>query len=383
MRFSKYKKSSLALAVALLAFTTSSCEKLGDSKKNKAVASNSEVSKSTLASNDISSKNAKHTIKVVFLGNTDDEDYDGSLVFKDFVESRSNGEVAVKIFPGGQLCGKTEECIQALQTGVIEVFMTTLGGFSNFFPEIQVLDLPYMFDNDREVEQVYAGPFVNELREAIIKKTGVRLMTITNTGGWRNIANTKKQIRTPSDMKGLKLRTINSEVQIELVKSLGANPTPISWPELYTSLATGVVDGSKNGITDIVGMKFHEHIKHITLDGHAYMSAMWVMNNKAFEKLSYDHKRIVVDGFENLRNVTTALPKRRQIEAYEEFKQAGGKIYVPTPEEKAQFVKAAEPIYDWYSKKFGRKWLDKLQAAIKQARKDLEIAYQFKEKNRM
>jgi len=362
------------------ALTISSCEKIGQNRKS--------VSKSdkTAVNDDSSLKSAqptvepKHTIKVVFLGNTDDEDYDGSLVFKDFVESRSNGEIAVKIFPGGQLCGKTEECLQALQTGVIEVFMTTLGGFSNFFPEIQVLDLPYMFDNDREVERVYSGPFVGELRDAILAKTGMRLMTITNTGGWRNIANTKRQIKTPKDLKGLKLRTINSQVQIELVKSLGANPTPISWPELYTSLATGVVDGSKNGITDIVGMKFHEHIKHITLDGHAYMSAMWIMNEKSFGGLSVNLKKIVEDGFENLRNVTTALPKRRQIEAYKEFRQNGGQIYVPNPEEKQEFVRAAKPIYDWYAKKYGDKWLLKLQRAISDARKDLELSYSFTKK---
>ena len=318
---------------------------------------------------------AKHTIKVIFLGNTEDEDYDGSMVFKDFCESRSNGAIEVQIYPGGQLCGNARECLEALQAGVIEVYMTTLGGFGNLFPAIQVLDLPYMFDDDRVVETVFAGPFLGELRQAIIGRTGLRLMTVTNTGGWRNIANTKKQIRTPADLKGLKLRTINSGVQIELVKLLGANPTPIAWPELYTSLATGVVDGSKNGITDIVGMKFHEHIKHITLDGHAYMAALWLMNNDFFMSLPKDMRKVVADGFDNLRGVTTAFPKRRQIEAYEDFKKAGGKIYVPTAAEKAQFVEAAKPLKDWYVKKYGKEWLNKLEAAIQQAKADLEKLY--------
>lgn len=87
--------------------------------------------------------------------------------------------------------------------------------------------------------------------------------------GWRNIANIKKQIRTPNDVNGLKVWTIKADVQIELVEAIGGNPTPTSLLEVYTSLATGVVDGTKNGITDIVKMKFHEHLKHITLDGHA------------------------------------------------------------------------------------------------------------------
>lgn len=319
---------------------------------------------------------ADHTVKVVFLGNTNDEDYDGSLVFKDFCESRSNGAIEVQVFPGGQLCGNPRECLEAMQAGIIEVFITTLGGFGNLVPEVQVLDLPYMFADDRVVEEVFRGPLVDDLRREILNRTGLRLMVITNTGGWRNIANTKREIRTPKDMSGLKLRTINSEVQIKLVKELGASPTPIAWPELYTSLATGVVDGSKNGITDIVGMKFHEHVKFITLDGHAYMAAMWLMNNDAFMGMPKNLRKIVADGFDNLKNVTTAFPKRRQIEAYEAFKKAGGKIYVPTPEEKQQFVSAAKPLKEWYVKKFGPKWLEKVENAIKDAQVYLDKVYE-------
>lgn len=319
---------------------------------------------------------ADATLKIVFLGNTEDEDYDGSLVFKDFVEAQSNGAIAVEIYPGGQLCGNPRECLEALQAGVIEIHMTTIGGFGNLFPEIQVLDLPYLLVDDRVAEKVFEGPFKDQLRVGVLERTGnIRLMTVTNTGGWRNIANTKKQVKTPGDIKGLKLRTINSELQIELVKLLGGSPTPIPWPELYTSLATGVVDGSKNGITDIVGMKFHEHVKHITLDGHAYMAALWWMNNEAFMGLSERHRQIVHDGFAHLRNVTLAFPKRRQIEAYEEFKKAGGTVYVPSPEEKAQFVEAAAPLKGWYKDKFGTEWLDKFETAIAAAKADLAEEY--------
>lgn len=315
-------------------------------------------------------------IKVVFLGNTEDEDYDGSLVFKDFVEAQSNGAIEVEIYPGGQLCTKPTECLEALQAGVIEVHMTTIGGFGNLFPEIQVLDLPYLLSDDRVAEEVFSGPFKGQLRDGVLERTGnIRLMVVTNTGGWRNIANTKRQVKTPADVQGLKLRTINSELQIELVKLLGGAPTPISWPELYTSLATGVVDGSKNGITDIVGMKFHEHVKHITLDGHAYMAALWWMNNDSFLALSPEHRRIVNDGFAHLRNVTTAFPKRRQIAAYEDFKKAGGTIYVPSPAEKEQFVKAAAPLKKWYSDKFGNAWLDKYEKAIADAKAKLAEEY--------
>jgi TRAP-type transport system periplasmic protein len=306
-------------------------------------------------------------LKIVFLANTDDEDYDGSLVFKDYVEAVSNGEVTVEIYPGGQLCGNPDECLEALQGGIIEIFITTFGGFGNIVPEAQVMDMPYIFPNDRVAECALSNEsdFFRLIRDRTLDQTGnMRLMTISNTGGWRNFATTRKQIRTPADVSGLKIRTIGSEVQQELVRSMGGAPTSIAWPEVYTSLATGIVEGTKNGITDIVGMKFHEHLKYMTLDGHAYMGAMWMMNNDALMALTPEQRKIVDDGFDALRWTAVVMPKRRQIEAYQAFNDAGGEIYVPTPEEKAQFVEISAPIYDWYTETYGSEWLDVLKGSI-------------------
>ena len=310
-----------------------------------------------------------HTLKIVFLANQDDEDYDGSLVFKDYVEAVSNGEIAVEIYPGGQLCGNPDECLEALQAGIIEVFITTFGGFGNILPEAQVMDLPYMFANDRVAECVLNNDsaFFELIRDRTLEQTGnMRLMTISNTGGWRNFATTTTQIKTPADVEGLKIRTIGSEVQQELVRSMGGAPTSIAWPEVYTSLATGIVEGTKNGITDIVGMKFHEHLNYMTLDGHAYMGAMWMMNNDALMAMTPEQRKIVDDGFNALRWTAIVMPKRRQIEAYEAFTEAGGEIYVPTAEEKAQFIEVSAPVYDMYTETHGTEWLDVLKGSIEE-----------------
>jgi TRAP-type transport system periplasmic protein len=310
---------------------------------------------------------ADYTVKAVFLANTDDEDYDGLLVFKDFVEAQSNGAIEVEIYPGGQLCGNPRECLEALQGGIIEVFLTTFGGFGNLVPETQVMDLPYIFPSDRVAECALANDtdFFKKVRDATLEQTGnMRLMTIGNTGGWRNFATVGKQIKSPADVEGLKIRTISSELQQQMVSAMGGSPTPVAWPEVYTSLATGVIDGTKNGITDIVGMKFQEHLKYITLDGHAYMGALWMMNNDFYDSLDDNLKQIVNDGFDALRWTTIVMPKRRQIEAYDAFKKAGGEIYVPSAEEKAQFVEAAQPVWTWYKDTYGDEWLDSLQASI-------------------
>ena len=108
-----------------------------------------------------------------------------------------------------------------------------------------------------------------------------------------------------------------------------------------------------------------------------------MMNQKVFDSYSPEYKKIIVDGFENLRGVTTAIPKRKQISAFIDFKEAGGTVYVPSPSEKKLFVEAAAPIYSWYEKKYGKKWLVMLRAAVKEARAQLDVAYDFeKEANK-
>ncbi|WP_224404743.1 TRAP transporter substrate-binding protein DctP [Afifella sp. IM 167] len=311
------------------------------------------------------SAHAEKTMRIALLSGEDDEDYDGAMVLKEYVESRTNGDISVEIFPGGQFCGSYRECLEAVQNGTLQGAISTIGGFGNLFPQAQVMDLPYMFRNDRVAECVFDGPFTNELRDAVLKDVGgLRLMAIGNTGGWRNFATTSAVIKSPEDVKGLKIRTIPAEIQQEMVREMGGNPTAIAWPEVYTSLATGVVEGTKNGITDIINMNFQDYLKHITLDGHAYMGALWWVSEDFWEGLSDPEKRIVYDGFQHLKTITRAFPMRQQIAAYQAFRDAGGDIYVPTPEEKEAFRKATAPMKDWFTKQYGDEWLTKLQGAI-------------------
>ena len=283
--------------------------------------------------------------------NENDEDYDGLIVFKNYVENASNGTMGVELFIGTQLCATGQECLQGVADGTIDIYISTSGGAAGIFPYIQVLDLPYLMSDDRVAEEVLSGDFVRFLRAKALADSDnkIRLMTIGNTGGWRNYANTKGRVTAPAELAGLKMRTVPADLPQELARTLGAAPTPIPWPELFTSLQTGVVEGTANGITDIMSMKFPDAgLKYITLDGHSYMGAFWWMSNDRYMSLTDAQKRIVLDGFAALQQATFASPKRKEIAAYEAFKAAGGDIYVPTPEEKAAFAAAVAPVYDWF-----------------------------------
>jgi TRAP-type C4-dicarboxylate transport system substrate-binding protein len=327
-----------------------------------------------MASGAITAASAQqYTLRATANSNENDEDYDGLVVFKNYVEAASNGAIAVELFIGTQLCSNGAECLQGVSDGSIDINISTSGGAAGIFPYVQVLDLPYLMSDDRIAEYVLTSTdFTRTMRDMALEDSGgtIRLMTIGNTGGWRNFATTVRRIEEPSDMEGLKIRTVVADLPQELVRALGASPTPIPWPELFTSFQTGVVEGSKNGITDIMGMKFPDAgLQYVTLDGHAYMGALWWMNNETFMSMPEDLRRVVVDGFYALQQATFASPKRKSNAAYEEFVAGGGDLYVPTPDQKAAFRDAATPVFTWFEGNVegGEAILGALRSAVEEA----------------
>ncbi|MBB4210436.1 tripartite ATP-independent transporter DctP family solute receptor [Rhodothalassium salexigens DSM 2132] len=310
-------------------------------------------------------QSAAHTLRIGFLASPDDEDYDGALVFKHYVERKSAGRIAVEIFPSGQFCGNGRECIEGLQTGTLDIHMTTVGGLGLLFGPAQVLDLPYAFADDGVAQCVFDGPLIDQLRDAVLDAgLGMRLMAASNTGGWRNFATRATPVRHPDDLEGLKIRTTPAPLQQELVRRLGARPTPVTWSELYTALATGVVDGTKNGVQDLVGMRFHEHLKHIALDRHSYMGALWWVSEQRWQMLPEPVRRIVHDGFQQLELVTRALPIRAEVDAYRAFEAAGGTVHELSPEARAAFRARAAGMRTWFAERYDPIWLARLDRAI-------------------
>lgn len=306
------------------------------------------------------------------------DDHVAGLFLKNYIESRSQGRIKVEIYPASQL-GNFRELIEGVQLGTLELTNTTVGGMNQFFPQIQVTDIPYMYRDDLVAERVGQGPFYDDLREAILKKTGnVRLVAVGNTGRWRSFFTTKKQIKSAKDLKGVKMRTINSPLQIEMVKFLGGNPTPVAWGELYTALQSGVVEGTKNAISDVVGKKFHENVKYLCLDEHAYLYGYWWMSNSWLKSLPKDLQALVIDGVTQAAQVKVQFNKYLDITMTEEFLKSGGTIYVPNEEEKATFKAAKPVIKKWFITNIadGQLWYDKLEAAVKKAEEevDAEIA---------
>jgi TRAP-type C4-dicarboxylate transport system substrate-binding protein len=308
---------------------------------------------------------AEITIRIAFLASSDDEDYVGAMAFKEHVEAAAGGRVAVQVFPSGQYCGSERECIEALQGGTLEMHQTTFGGIAALFGAAQVLDLPYTFANDRIAECVMDGPLLRQFGTAILSQDlGLRLMAVGNTGGWRSFATTERRIGAPGDLRGLRIRTLPSALEQEMVRELGASPTPLPWSEVYYALSAGLLDGTKNSVQDVVGMKLHEHVRFLLVDRHSYMGAMWWYSEQQWQALPEELRPVIAEGFRRLAAATRAAAASRQAPAYAAFRAAGGTVDEATPGQREQFRAATRGLRDWYAQRYGKEWLVRLDAAV-------------------
>lgn len=292
------------------------------------------------------------------------DDHLMAVFLKSYIESHSQGRIEVEIYPSGQL-GNFREMLEQVNNNTLEFTSTTVGGIASVFPEIQVTDLPYTLRDDVVAERMMTAPIWNDVRRAILEKTGnIRLIAVGNTGSWRNFATTNKEIHVASDLKGLKIRTIESDLQVEFVRQLGASATPIAWNELYTSLSTGVVDGTKNAIGDYIPEGMAEPLNHIILDGHTYIYGFNWMSDAWLKSLPEDLRTMVVDAVGLSVGIQTNFNLSFQSLAAEEWLKGGNTIYVPTAEEKATFLGTRDSMREWYKAKFGAEWLDKWLSAV-------------------
>ena len=317
---------------------------------------------------------AQFTLKFGHVGPATDisDDHVAAVYLKSFLESRSGGRIKVEIFPASQL-GDFRAHVEQVQLSGIEATHTSVGGIGQFFPEIQVLELPYLIPNDLIAERLARGPLFKEIRDAVLKKTGnVRLMSITNTGRFRSFFTTKKPIMTAADLKGVKMRTVDSPLEIEFVRYLGGNPTPVVWGELYTSLKTNVVEGTKNAATDIIPTNMHDALKFVILDEHAFLWGFNWVSDKWLQSLPKDLQELVADGFSQMADVQFQYNKEYEGKSLAVFAKSGGKIHVPTDEQRKTFTVSKDHMRKWFIDKYGAEWVEKTEKAVAAA--EAEVA---------
>ena len=290
-------------------------------------------------------------------------------VLKNVIEAESSGGVEVKVFPASQLGGE-RELIEGTKIGTIQMSMVS-AAIAGFYKEAQVLDIPYLFSSAPIAWKVMDGWFGKEMAEDCLKKTGMRVLAWGETG-FRNFTNSKGPIKSPADMKGLKFRVMESPVYVNMVKALGAAPTPIAWPETYTALQQKVVDGQENPVAVIVFARLYEVQKYMILDGHSYGIDFLLINDKFYQGLTKDLQMIIKSAAINAGLCGRGVQQVNSAVGLAQCKEKGMEIYSPNPKELAMFREAAQkPVIEYIEKHIGRTCIDKLMKAVKEAEAEL------------
>ncbi|MDI3517132.1 MAG: TRAP-type transport system periplasmic protein [Thermotogota bacterium] len=273
-----------------------------------------------------------------------------ATVFKNELERLSGGKIKVELYPSAQL-GDQRASIELLVQGMIQGADVASGVFASLmYPPLEIVDMPFLFSS-YEVAYLalgpYTNPFMKKLVEDCAKKTGVRILNILPFG-FRHILNSKRPIRTPDDLKGLKIRTMEIVPHIKMMEALGATPVPIPWTELYTSLQTGVVDGFENTPQNILQGKFYQIQKYLTLTGHVMGVGAILISEKWFQSLPDELKVAVIDAGRAAAKAYVGITLIQDALGIQELKAKGMNVYAPTPGELKQFKDRAVPAVKAY-----------------------------------
>lgn len=293
-----------------------------------------------------------------------------ALVFKESVEAGSGGKLEVRIL-GNNAAGNERQQLERVQNGINQMLLVSEITQPFFFKPALVLGTPFLFSSSQVAWKVFDGPFGQHYNEEFRKATGVRVLGHIESG-FRSLFNSKHPIKSPDDLKGMKIRTGENAVHMAMVRALGANPTPISWTEVYTALQQKVVDGMENPPGLFFSMKFYEQQKFLTLNRHLYSVHSAMINERFFQGLSPELRQLVAASASLATTIGRSQAYLLERSAIEALKKQGIQVYVPTAEEFERFRKLGRPPAEQLVRKeIGNEWVDRAIKAVSDAEKDL------------
>ena len=322
----------------------------------------------------VSAVSAKTVIKVANAGpdNPDNRTVKALKIFKYLVEKGTNGEVEVQAFHARKL-GDEREALEGLRMGTIQMGTLSSGPVPGFLQAVMFYDIPFLFSSAPAAWEFFESNTAHEFNDAFLKKTGVRVLATTENG-YRHFTNNIMEIKSPADMKGIKIRTMQNPAHMAMVKALGGDPTPLPFGELYMALQQKVVDGMECPIVLIHDMKFYEVQKYMVLDGHLYNPLFVFINDKFFnKKLTPEQQKVVAEAAKVLAMAHNGFSQEANIKGLEVLKSKGLKVYKPTADELAQFRAVAQPAgLEFITKKIGKDWVKKAlaDAAVSETKVD-------------
>jgi C4-dicarboxylate-binding protein DctP len=291
-----------------------------------------------------------------------------AVVFKHELEKLSNGRIRVDVYPSGQL-GGLRSSVHQVRKGTIHLSDISSGVLASlYYPPLEILDMPYVFSSRASAMAALDGdnPVMKQLIEDCAEKTGIRLLSLAPFG-FRSMTNNVRPIRTPADMKGLKVRTMEIVAHRELMESFGARAMPVPWLELYTSLQTNVVDGEETTPQNLLMGKIFQVQKHLTLTNHLMGVGAILCNEQWYQSLPDDIRANLLEAQDVARDAYNRFGEHLDAIALAKIKSRI-QVHEPTPEQMQMFRGAAVPHMRKYMEdRYGQKLVTEFLATTRAA----------------
>ncbi|HSI58623.1 MAG TPA: TRAP transporter substrate-binding protein [Ideonella sp.] len=308
----------------------------------------------------------ERTLKFAFQNQPGHPQAQGAQKFAELVAAKSGGKIAVKLFPGGSLGGDLQT-VSALQGGTVEITVLNAGILAAQVKEFAVYDFPFLFNSGQEADAVTDGPFGRKLLAKLDDK-GLHGLGYWELG-FRNLTNSKRPILKAEDIAGLKIRVIQSPIYIDVFNTLGANATPMPFPELYAALDQKAVDGQENPNTVILSSKFAEVQKYVTQTRHIYNPQALIVSKKMWDGMSAEEKKLMADAAAEATVFQRQVSRSAADHALESLKQAGMTVSELPAAELARLRDKVKPVIEKHTAAVGQATVDELLAEIAKVRK--------------
>jgi tripartite ATP-independent transporter DctP family solute receptor len=290
----------------------------------------------------------------------------GMEKFAEIVAAKSGGKLKVALFPGGVL-GSDQANVSALQGGTLDLVSLNSGILASQVKEFGVYDFPFMFANSKEADAVVDGHF-GQMMHARLEAKGIVGLAYWELG-FRNITNSRRPINKVEDIAGLKLRVIPNAINVDWVKALGANPTPLPFPEVYAALDQKAIDGQENPVTVINANKFYEVQKYLVITNHQYNPQSVIMSKKVWDGLGAANQKIIRDAAHEAAKAQRQAARDQAGTALENLKKNGMQVTELAPAELAKFQAAMKPVIAKHSETVGPDVVKALEAELSKLRK--------------
>ena len=278
--------------------------------------------------------------------------------FAKLVSDKSGGELKIQVFPNSSL-GDNTAMMEQLQFGSLDMMAPSVAALSGFTPSTAVFDLPYLFKNEAAAEEVLDGPLGDTVGKALEPQGFYLLGWMTQS--WRHLT-CNKEVTKPADVAGIKIRTMDSKYHMAHFNTLGASAIPMAMSELYTALQQGTIDAQENPYTNIVNSRFYEVQKYVVETGHIYDACPLIISTLTWKRLDDNQKKIIKEAAAEAVNWERKEVKKDDDLFREQVKKSGTTVIVLTPEQRAEFRKAAQPVYDEFVKEQGQAGADAVKA---------------------